>query len=74
MISKEEAKELYEGKYFYEIVHENGTIRLHGPSDDIRYINKDVPNVPKYDFVKIVNHQPVAVYTKDQILITDRIL
>ena len=48
MSGKEEARKLYEGKFFYEIVkvkygRNAGTIQLFGPFDNIYYVNKVLP-------------------------------
>ena len=69
-MNKEEAKKLYEGKHFYEIVKPiSGGIQLFGPFDSIRYA-RDTSD----GFVQVVDGNIVAFFTKDEILVTDRIL
>lgn len=85
-MTKEIARALYEGKYFYEIIETKNPIEkiLRGPFDNIYFAVK--PNPPpgenqigtvldtttEYDFVQVINGIPRVTFTKDQILITDR--
>lgn len=45
MTSKEEAKALYEGKFFYEVISREGNkLTLAGPFDNIYYAVKHIDN------------------------------
>jgi hypothetical protein len=84
-MTKDEAKKLYKGKFFYEIVKpHSGGIQLFGPFDNIYYVNRDLPRevtdriVPRneegkeYAFVQVIDGRPTVAFTQDQILVTDR--
>jgi hypothetical protein len=68
MTTREEAKKLYEGKFFYEIVkvkagRHAGTIQLFGPFDNILYANpidKDVKS--EYKYCQVVDGKVVAAF------------
>lgn len=85
MTGKEEAKKLYEGKFFYEIVKpKSGGIQLFGPFDNIFYVNKVLPkdvsdrvvskneNDKEYKFVQVIDGRPTVAFTEEEILVTDR--
>ena len=62
---KQLLKDLYDGKYFYEIGPQ-GEIR--GPYTNIFY---------KHDmtgFVHVIDNTPIQEFTKDQIMVTDKLL
>lgn len=67
----EEGKKLYLGKYFYEIVKAKGHSKLYGPLKGINYVSGDSVN---YKFVQIYNSKPVATFTDNEILVTDKLL
>lgn len=84
-MTSEEAKKAYEGKYFYildsvaklsigdeDIVTQ---LRVRGPFDNIYYL---VPNNGKYTqeyvYIQVIDGLPKQAFTKNEILITDRIL
>lgn len=84
-----EARKLYEGKYFYEIIKPMsgrfaGLIQLAGPFDNIRYVNEDARSTktfstdaspaPKIKFVQVVDGKIVASFQENEILVTDRVL
>jgi hypothetical protein len=85
-MTRNEAKKLYEGKFFYEIVKPKNTggIQLFGPFDNIFYINRDLPKdvtdriLPRnedgkeYVFVQVVDGKPTVAFTQEEILVTDR--
>lgn len=84
--SQKQARKLYEGKHFYEIVktEDPKEIKLLGPFDNIYYANKELgrptlfsddskPNID-YDFVQVIDGIPVQAFTKQEILVTDRVL
>lgn len=71
--SREKVKQLYEGKYFYEIVKPQsgrfaGTITLFGPFDDILYKSDGT------GFVRVVDGVVVVTFKEEEILVTDRLL
>lgn len=78
-MNKEEAKALYEGKFFYEIVKTENPLELKliGPFDNIYFAN---PNMPKqktadgqeYEYLQVIDGTPRQAFTKEEILITDR--
>ena len=75
------SKELYEGKYFYEVKDWKFAGKpcklLIGPFDNIRYvskINSKGHSINDYEFVQIVNGKPMVVYKENEILVTDRLL
>ncbi len=81
MTTKEEAKKLYEGKYFYEVVKPfPGMIQLWGPFDNIRYIAKDYSvgfstediNHPEIKFAQVIDGKIVQAFEEHEILVTDR--
>lgn len=77
-MNKEEAKKLYEGKYFYEIIKPisgrwAGYIQLAGPFDNIYYASH-INGESKYKFVQVIDGKPVQAFTEEEILVTDRIL
>lgn len=76
-MNKEEAKDLYEGKFFYEIVKNSfDRVTLFGPFDNIRYLtyldHYDGTDKEKYKFCQVVDGKIVETFTEDQILVTDR--
>lgn len=85
-MNSDEAKNLYEGKFFYEIVKPKsgryaGYIQLHGPLDNIFYATRKLMTAdllwingePKeYKFVQVIDGKPVAAFTNEEILVTDR--
>lgn len=85
-MSPEEAKKLYEGKYFYEIVDGDWCGKpckmLFGPIDTIRYVNKDIAQSEldkstgkaNVEFVQVIDGNIRAAFNKNEILVTDRIL
>ena len=80
-MTPDEAKALYAGKYFYEIVKptsEYGDVTLVGPLDNIFYATpvdvEDEAASHFIKFVKVVNGCPVQAFTEKQILVTDRVL
>lgn len=88
MTSKEEAKALYEGKYFYEIVDGDYCGRpckmLFGPLDTIRYIapvaytqkslDGSGPIDPKYKFGQVIDGKLVQVFKENEILVSNKAL
>jgi hypothetical protein len=88
MVTKDEAKALYEGKFFYEIVKpKTGGIQLFGPFDNIYYTEPAVDNrfdhlrrtwstdaapQKRYKFVQVIDGRPVVAFTEEEILVTDR--
>jgi hypothetical protein len=79
-MTKEETKSLYEGKFFYEVrktIKEDGKIilELEGPFDNIYFVNKNIPHShDRYEYVQVMDGTPKQVFTKEEILITDRVL
>jgi hypothetical protein len=71
------SKDLYEGKFFYEIMPEkyrgndkSVNLTLIGPLDNIRYISsKGGPG--DYKFVQVVDGKPVRAFRADEILVTE---
>ena len=77
MISKKEAKKLYEGKFFYEIVkitsgRNAGTIQLFGPFDNILYTVGAESRDTLSGFAQVVDGKAVAFFKQEEILVTDR--
>jgi hypothetical protein len=74
----ENTSELYEGKFFYEIVKDDaGQIKLFGPYENIYYCHSTSPKNPdekEYGFIQVIDGSPVQTYTKDEILVTNRLL
>lgn len=75
--ARKEARKLYEGKFFYEIVKttKSKVLKLVGPFDNIFYtVKKNTvgSNFENYKFVQVINGMPVQAFTEDQILVTDR--
>lgn len=75
-MNKDEAKELYQGKYFYEIVRSSvsSQLVLVGPIDTIRYISKEAPGYKDFRFAQVINGNIVAVFKENEILVTDKVL
>lgn len=74
-MTKEEAKDLYEGKYFYEIVRrEDDEITLVGPFDNIFYASVAGQEMTGKHFVQVIDGIPRQFFTEDEILVIDRIL
>lgn len=81
MTTKEEAKQLYEGKFFYEIVKVKkgknaGTIQLFGPFDNI-FFTVPLPEeharyAGPYKYVQVIDGKPVQAFSEEEILVTDR--
>lgn len=76
-MNREEAKKLYEGKFFYEVVKHDDRIELFGPKDDIYYVNpiansKGEMSDSTYKFVQVVDGKPVQAFTEEEILVIDR--
>jgi hypothetical protein len=81
-MTKENAKKLYEGKFFYEIVkvkagRHAGTVQLFGPFDNIYYLSDHVKNdvsheLSKFKFVQVIEGRPTVCFTEEEILVTDR--
>jgi len=67
-MTSKQAKKLYKGKHFYEIVKMKTYTKLYGPLDGIRY-SADLTH-----FVEVIKGTPVRFFAKHVILITDRIL
>lgn len=75
MFPKVDNKHLYEGKYFYEIVKpKTGGIQLFGPFDNIYYATTigDEESNFKIKYVQVIDDKPVAAFTEEEILVTDR--
>ena len=79
VITTEEVRLLYEGKYFYEIIKlvdiaGKDYINLYGPIDDIRYSTASDQNGKKANFtyLQIIDGVIKQAFTKDEILVTDR--
>lgn len=80
MVSKEEAKVMYEGKYFYKVsqIKYSGktvTPELTGPFDNIRYIaifDSETGEKRHGDFVEIKDGKIINFLNKEQVLVTDR--
>ncbi len=70
-MSKEEAKALYEGKYFYEVVKDADHIKLLGPFDNI-YFTNPCPNEDGYKYLQVVDGIPKQAFKDEEILVTDR--
>lgn len=81
MITQKEAQEMYDNKFFYEVVPgEEGSIdhTLVGPLDNIRFL---VPyedrrrsqefGQPEYAFAQVINGKVVAAFTKEEIVVLD---
>lgn len=77
MTKKEEAKALYDGKFFYEInkttLGSDGKISLEltGPSDDIYFATPLDGKPTDIVFLKIVEGVPQDAYTNAEILVTN---
>jgi hypothetical protein len=74
-MSKEEAKKLYEGKFFYEIMQTGPEeYRVFGPFDNIFYASKTPEAITKngsdIEFLQVIDGKPVASFTKDEIYVT----
>jgi hypothetical protein len=79
-ISKEEAKKLYDGKFFYEIVKSRtveDSIQLLGPYNNIYYATSDINSQDEktnsiYKFVQVIDGKIIQAFTEWEILVTDR--
>lgn len=80
-MTKEEARKLYEGKYFYEVVKPfSGMVQLWGPFENIYYVSKDYSvglsvegtNHPQIKYIQVINGKPVQAFEEHEILVTDR--
>lgn len=86
MTEQEKAKELYEGKFFYEIADGDycgqSCKMLFGPLDTIRYLSPAAhtdktldgsgPIDVKYKFGQVIDGKLVQVFKENEILVTDR--
>lgn len=69
--SKEEAKKLYEGKYFYEIVDAGEAgVNLVGPLDNIYFAVTQEGHPSPYKFVEVIDGKPTRAFTENEILLT----
>jgi hypothetical protein len=81
MTARAEAKKLYEGKFFYEIVRQPANkfgpehLELHGPFDNIYFTTPRtdaIPNHPEYKYLQVIDGSPRQAFTESEILVTDR--
>lgn len=78
-MNQEEAKNLYEGKYFYTLKHSQSEgipfIALYGPLDNIYYIDKnssqnpEIKITPKYAFCQVIDGQIKQVFLETEVLV-----
>lgn len=66
-MTKEEAKDLYEGQYFYEIVKDVDCIKLLGPFDNIYYSSGT-----EHKYVQVIDGLPRQTFNDEDILVLDR--
>ncbi len=68
--------DLYDGKFFYEIVRTEipKELTLVGPLYNIYYVSPLVSEHNEYKFVQVINGKPVVAFRENEILVTDHIL
>lgn len=74
-MSREEARKMYEGKFFYEVIKtgKEGLVLLNGPRDDIYYAAPvETEKESEYKFLQVIDGRPVQAFKENEILVTMR--
>lgn len=75
-VSKEQAKEAYEGKFFYVVVRSavSGQLTLSGPDENIRYITpiEENPYHPTYRFARVIDGKIEQAFEEHQVVVTNK--
>lgn len=77
-MTNQEAKALYEGKYFYEVLGGSylgkSCKMLFGPMDTIYFANTKSGEESDLKYVQVINNKCVQAFRENEILVTDHIL